>query len=131
MRSSTFEVLAEPRRRQILDVLSAGEQTVGALVRTLGISQPAVSKHLRVLREAELVAARADAQRRLYHVRPERLREIDAWLAPYRRMWSRSLERLEGHLEQVADDSPPAGTPARRQPRERSSRRRRDHGPRP
>jgi DNA-binding transcriptional ArsR family regulator len=130
MSTSAFEVLAEPRRRQILDILSGGEQTVGALVQTLGISQPGVSKHLRVLREAELVAARNDAQRRLYHVRPERLREIDEWLDPYRLMWARSLEQLEGHLEQMADDRGGSGR-AKRPRRERSTTRRRDHGTQP
>lgn len=95
----SFAVLAEPTRRQILDLLRDGERPVGDLVDRLAISQPAVSKHLRVLRDAGLVDVRADAQRRLYRVRPEPLAEIDAWLAPYRRLWSRSLDRLERHLE--------------------------------
>lgn len=95
----SFAVLAEPTRREILDLLRDGERPVGDLVDRLAISQPAVSKHLRVLRDAGLVDVRADAQRRLYRVRPEPLAEIDAWLAPYRRLWSRSLDRLERHLE--------------------------------
>jgi DNA-binding transcriptional ArsR family regulator len=96
----SFAVLAEPTRREILDLLRDGERPVGDLVERLRMSQPAVSKHLRVLREAGLVEARADAQRRLYRIRPEPLVEIDEWLAPYRRLWSRSLDRLEKHLEE-------------------------------
>jgi DNA-binding transcriptional ArsR family regulator len=95
----SFAVLAEPTRREILDLLRDGERPVGDLVDRLAISQPAVSKHLRVLRDAGLVEVRADAQRRLYRVRPQPLAEVDAWLAPYRRLWSRSFDRLERHLE--------------------------------
>lgn len=95
----SFAVLAEPTRREILDLLRDGERPVGDLVDRLAISQPAVSKHLRVLRDAGLVDVRADAQRRLYRVRPQPLAEIDEWLAPYRRLWSRSFDRLERHLE--------------------------------
>jgi DNA-binding transcriptional ArsR family regulator len=101
MAASTFEVIAEPQRRHILDLLRTGEQPVGALVEALGLSQPAVSKHLRVLREAELVEVRAQAQRRMYRVRSERLREVDEWLAPYRHMWARSLEKLSRHLDEM------------------------------
>ena len=96
-----FEVLAEPNRRRILDLLREDERPVGDLVAALGLSQPAVSKHLRVLREAGLVDVRVDAQRRLYRVRPEPLAEIDAWLEPYRRLWSRSLDALGRHLEEA------------------------------
>jgi DNA-binding transcriptional ArsR family regulator len=95
----SFAALAEPTRREILDLLRDGERPVGDLVDRLAISQPAVSKHLRVLRDAGLVDVRADAQRRLYRVRPQPLAEIDEWLAPYRRLWSRSFDRLERHLE--------------------------------
>lgn len=95
----TFAVLAEPRRREILDLLRDGERPVGELVDRLRLSQPAVSKHLRVLREAGLVDVRPVAQRRLYRIRPDPLVEIDEWLAPYRRLWPRSLDRLEKHLE--------------------------------
>ena len=95
----SFAVLAEPTRREILELLREGERPVGHLVDRLGLSQPAVSKHLRTLRDAGLVEVRADAQRRLYRVRPEPLAEIDEWLAPFRRMWSRSFDRLERHLE--------------------------------
>ncbi|HKH87497.1 MAG TPA: metalloregulator ArsR/SmtB family transcription factor [Acidimicrobiales bacterium] len=88
--SATFEVLAEPTRRRILDLLLDGERPVGDLVDALGVSQPAVSKHLRVLRRARLVEARADGQRRLYRVLPSPLREMDAWLTPYRSLWESS-----------------------------------------
>jgi DNA-binding transcriptional ArsR family regulator len=96
--SVTFEVLAEPNRRRILDLLRDEEQPVGALVAELTLSQPAVSKHLRVLREAGLVESRVDAQRRLYRIRPAPLQELDAWLDPYRRMWAASLDDLDRHL---------------------------------
>jgi DNA-binding transcriptional ArsR family regulator len=102
---STFEVLAEPNRRRILDLLRASESPVGELVGRLELSQPAVSKHLRVLREAGLVEARVDAQRRVYRVRPEPLRALDEWLAPYRRMWASSLDDLEHHLDAMTDDA--------------------------
>jgi DNA-binding transcriptional ArsR family regulator len=95
---STFAVLAEPNRRRILDELSQGERSVNELVECLSLSQPAVSKHLRVLREAELVASRVDKQHRRYRLRPERLQEIDAWLAPYRRFWAGHLDALEAYL---------------------------------
>lgn len=95
-----FAVLAEPTRREILDLLRDGERPVGDLVDRLGMSQPAVSKHLRVLRDAGLVEVRPDANRRLYRLRVEPLTELDAWLEPYRRLWTRSLDRLERHLEE-------------------------------
>ncbi len=100
---SAFVALAEPHRRQILDLLASRERAVGNLVQELGISQPAVSKHLRVLREAGLVEVRGDAQRRLYSVRPEPLRAIDLWLAPYRRMWATRLDDLARHLDRMTD----------------------------
>jgi DNA-binding transcriptional ArsR family regulator len=99
-RMTAVEALAQPTRRQILDLLREEERPVGDLVERLDMSQPAVSKHLRVLREVGLVGVRADAQRRLYRVRPEPLAELDAWLAPYRRLWSRSLAALERHLDE-------------------------------
>ena len=98
---ATFDVLAEPNRRRILDLLRERERPVGALVDVLSLSQPAVSKHLRVLRDAGLVEARVDAQRRLYTLRPEPLQEIEAWLAPYRAMWASSLDALEGRLDRI------------------------------
>jgi DNA-binding transcriptional ArsR family regulator len=99
--ATAFEVLAEPGRRRILDLLCRGEQPVGVLVDQLAVSQPAVSKHLRVLREAGFVEARIDAQRRVYRLRPQALREIDTWLAPYRALWSESLDHLEHHLDEM------------------------------
>jgi len=96
-----FEVLAEPRRRHILDLLRERERTVGDLVSALGISQPGVSKHLRVLRDAGLVGVRADGQRRLYRLRARPLREIDEWLAPYRAAWRDRLDALETHLDDM------------------------------
>lgn len=103
--SLTIEVIAEPSRRQILDVLRAGEQPVNDLVERLAISQPAVSKHLRVLRDAGLVVARPQGQRRLYRLRPEPLFELDQWLEPYRQMWQGSLDKLEAHLSEPARHS--------------------------
>jgi DNA-binding transcriptional ArsR family regulator len=96
---ATFEVLAEESRRKILDALVEEERPVGELVELLALSQPSVSKHLRVLRDAGLVEARSDAQRRIYRVRTEPLREIDEWLEPYRRRWAEHLNALERHLE--------------------------------
>ena len=95
-----LQALGEARRVEILELLRDGERPVGELVRQLGVSQPAVSKHLRVLRDAGLVEMRVDAQRRLYRIRPEPLAELDAWLASYRRLWSGHLDRLEEHLDQ-------------------------------
>jgi DNA-binding transcriptional ArsR family regulator len=100
---TVFDVLAEPNRRRILDLLGSSERPVGELVGQLTLSQPAVSKHLRILREAGLVEARGDAQRRLYRVCPEPLHAIDDWLAPYRHMWASRLDDLERHLQSIAD----------------------------
>lgn len=102
--ATTFEVLAEPRRREILDLLRAGERPVGELVQELQLSQPAVSKHLKVLRDAGLVEVRQDAQRRWYRLRLAPLVELDAWLEPYRDLWRNRLDALEAHLEQMDDD---------------------------
>jgi DNA-binding transcriptional ArsR family regulator len=96
---AALQVLAEPRRLAILDLLRDGERPVGELVEGLGVSQPAVSKHLRVLKEAGLVEARVDAQRRLYRIRPEPLAALDDWLASYRELWTTHLDRLEDHLD--------------------------------
>ena len=96
----TFAVLAEPSRRRILDLLRDRERSVGELVDDLALSQPGVSKHLRVLREAGLVEVRAEAQQRLYKLRPEPLAELDAWIEPYRRFWAGRLDALETQLEQ-------------------------------
>jgi DNA-binding transcriptional ArsR family regulator len=99
-----FEVLAESKRRQILDLLRAGERPVGELVDALAMAQPAVSKHLRVLRDAGLVTSRVDAQRRLYRVNARPLRELDDWVAPYRALWTAALDDLERHLAEMDDD---------------------------
>jgi DNA-binding transcriptional ArsR family regulator len=98
-----FEVLAEPNRRRILDLLREAERAVGDLASELGMSQPGMSKHLRVLRQAGLVDVRVDAQRRLYRLRPGPLREIDEWLAPYRAAWAGRLDDLERHLRDMPD----------------------------
>ena len=101
--TTAFDVLAEPNRRRILELLRTEERPVGDLVDELDVTQPAVSKHLRILREAGLVEVRSDAQRRLYRVRAEPLQAIDDWLAPYRAMWSSRLDDLERHLDSIPD----------------------------
>ena len=106
-----LDVLAEPNRRRILDLLRDGERPVGDLVDRLDISQPAVSKHLRVLREAGLVGVRSVGQRRLYRVRSAPLQELDAWLEPYRVIWAGHLDALERHLDTMPDDPPEHGGP--------------------
>ena len=98
MTAPVFDMLAEPNRRRVLDLLREQERTVGELVTALDMSQPAVSKHLRVLRDAGLVEARVDAQRRIYTLRPEPLADVDAWIAPYRKFWRGKLAALERHL---------------------------------
>ena len=98
MTTALFEILAEPNRRRVLDLLREQEHTVGELVDALDMSQPAVSKHLRVLREAGLVAVRVDAQRRIYSLRPEPLADVDVWLEPYRKFWRGKLADLQRHL---------------------------------
>ena len=97
--TTTFEVLAEPNRRLILDLLLEAERPVGELVEIMDVSQPAVSKHLRVLRQAGLVESRTEAQRRIYRVCPEPLRTMDEWLEPYRRLWASRLAALEHYLD--------------------------------
>jgi len=98
---SVFEVIAEPNRRAILDLLLSSHRSVGEIERQLRMPQPAVSKHLRVLREAGFVESTVDAQRRLYRLRPEPLRELDAWIQPFRRFWSPHLDALERHLDRM------------------------------
>lgn len=101
--SNVFEVLAEPNRRRILDLLREDERPVGRLVDALGLTQPAVSKHLRVLRDAGLVEVRAEAQRRLYRLAAGPLHEVDEWLAPYRADWATHLDDLTRHLDEMPD----------------------------
>ena len=96
---TVFELIGDPQRRRILDQLKGGERTAGDLGEALAISQPGVSKHLRLLREAGLVEVRPDAQRRWYRLNPGPLREIDAWLDPYRRFWAGRLDALDDHLK--------------------------------
>ena len=99
---AVLEVIAEPTRRRILDAVRDGERSVGELVEQVGTHQPGVSRHLKVLRDAGLVEVRRDAQRRLYRLRAEPLMELDAWLEPYRRVWSARLDSLERHLRRTA-----------------------------
>ena len=101
---STFEVVAEPSRRRILDLLLTGERPVGDLVTDLDMSQPGVSRHLRVLRDAGLVTSRTDAQRRLYAINPGPLAELEEWLAPYRRLWAGRVDQLAAHLDDMTDE---------------------------
>jgi DNA-binding transcriptional ArsR family regulator len=103
---SVFEIIAEPNRRAILSLLVSSQQSVGEIERQLGIPQPAVSKHLRVLREAGFVESTVDAQRRLYRLRPEPLQEVDAWLAPFRRFWSAHVDALERYLDRMDQSTP-------------------------
>lgn len=100
---STLAALAEPNRRRILDLLRDGERPVGELAEALQIAQPSASKHLKTLKDAGLVAMRTDAQRRWYGLRLEPLIELDAWLEPYRRIWSERLDALETHLDEMED----------------------------
>ncbi len=101
---SVFEIIAEPNRRAILGLLVASQQSVGEIERQLGMPQPAVSKHLRVLRDAGFVESSVDAQRRLYRLKPEPFHQVDAWLAPFRRFWSAHLDALERHLDRMDED---------------------------
>jgi len=102
--TSTFEVLAEPNRRLILDLLRHAERPVSDLVELMNVSQPAVSKHLKVLRDAGMVASRVQAQRRMYRICPEPLADVDAWLSSFRPMWESSLTALEQHLDTMDDE---------------------------
>ncbi len=101
---SAFEIIAEPNRRAILSLLVSSQQSVGEIERQLRMTQPTVSKHLRVLRDAGFVESTVDAQRRLYRLKPERLQEVDAWLAQFRRFWSVHLDALERHLDRMDRD---------------------------
>ena len=122
---SVFEIIAEPNRRAILSLLVSSQQSVGDIERQLGMPQPTVSKHLRVLREAGFVESTVDAQRRLYRLKPEPFQEVDAWLEQFRRFWSAHLDALERHLDHMEESSPTKGTTRRRG---RSSNRERDKG---
>src|SRR5262245_12379970 len=103
----TFAVIAEPNRRAILSLLLSSECAVSDIEHELELSQPSVSKHLRVLREAGLVESRIEAQRRLYRLKPEPLMELDEWLDPFRRFWSKHVDALERHLDKMKKKTPP------------------------
>jgi DNA-binding transcriptional ArsR family regulator len=103
---SVFEIIAEPNRRAILGLLVSSEQSVGEIERRLRMSQPTVSKHLRVLREAGFVESTVDAQRRLYRLKPEPFQEVEEWLAPFRRFWSTHVDALERHLDRMHPSTP-------------------------
>jgi len=98
---SAFEILAEPNRRAILRLLISSEQSVGEIERRLRMSQPAVSKHLRVLREAGFVESTVDAQRRLYRLKPEPFQEVEEWLEQFRRFWAAQVDALESYLDRM------------------------------
>lgn len=103
---SAFEIIAEPNRRAILSLLASSEQSVGEIEHRLGMPQPSVSKHLRVLRDAGFVEATVDAQRRVYRLKPQRFQELDLWLAQFRRFWSAHIDALERHLERMNQPTP-------------------------
>jgi DNA-binding transcriptional ArsR family regulator len=102
--ATVFDVLAEPHRRTILDLLLVRERSVNELVESLPLTQPTVSKHLKVLRDSGLVTARVDAHRRIYQLQADPLLEIDRWLAPYRRAWAERLDALAAHLDTMEDE---------------------------
>jgi len=110
---SVFEIIAEPNRRAILSLLVRSQQSVGEIERRLGMPQPTVSKHLRVLREAGFVESTVDAQRRLYRLKPEPFEEFDAWLAQFRRFWSAQVDALERHLDRMEQGTDRASDPAK------------------
>jgi DNA-binding transcriptional ArsR family regulator len=122
---SVFEIIAEPNRRAILSLLVSSQQSVGEIERQLRMTQPTVSKHLRVLREAGFVESMVDAQRRLYRLKPEPLEEVDAWLAPFRRFWSAQVDALERHLDRMVESTRAKGKTRRRR---RGPNRERDRG---
>jgi len=114
---SAFDIIAEPNRRAILSLLVSSHQSVGEIERQLRMSQPAVSKHLRVLRDAGFVESTVDAQRRLYRLKPESLQEVDAWLAQFRRFWSAHVDALERHLDRMGQS-----IPKRKKPKQKATR---------
>ena len=113
---TSFAIVAEPNRRAILGLLLSSERSVGEIERKLRLSQPSVSKHLRVLREAGFVESRVEAQQRVYRLRPEPLMALDEWLEPFRRFWSKHVDALERHLDKMAEQekAPPATAPTKR-----------------
>jgi DNA-binding transcriptional ArsR family regulator len=125
---SVFEIIAEPNRRAILGLLISSQQSVGEIERQLRMSQPTVSKHLRVLREGGFVESTVDAQRRLYRLKPESLQELDEWLAPFRRFWSAHVDALERHLDRMNPSAPMATPPKRKTKKSTRPKPRRDKG---
>ncbi len=119
---SIFEIIAEPNRRAILSLLAASQRSVGEIERQLRMTQPTVSKHLRVLREAGFVESTVDAQRRLYRLRPEPLQELDLWLAQFRRFWSAHLDALERHLERMSEQPNRSSIAPKRKKKEKTTR---------
>ncbi|HEX7977331.1 MAG TPA: metalloregulator ArsR/SmtB family transcription factor [Gemmatimonadaceae bacterium] len=111
---STFAIVAEPNRRAILSLLLSSERSVGEIERKLRLSQPSVSKHLRVLREAGFVESRVEAQQRVYRLRPEPLMELDEWLEPFRRFWATHVDALERHLDKMAEQEKASPAPVKR-----------------
>jgi DNA-binding transcriptional ArsR family regulator len=120
----SFEIISEPNRRAILSLLVSSQQSVGEIERRLGMSQPAVSKHLRVLREAGFVESTVDAQRRLYRLKPGPLQEVDTWLAQFRRLWSAHVDALERHLDRMDRDriDQPASMKSKKNKKEKTTR---------
>ena len=117
---SVFEIIAEPNRRAIMSLLVSSPRSVGEIERQLRVPQPTVSKHLRVLREGGFVESTVDAQRRLYRLRPEPLRELDDWLAPFRRIWSSHVDALERHLDRMDQSTPTKNKEKRTRPKPRT-----------
>ena len=122
---TAFQIIAEPNRRAILSLLVSSQQSVGEIERQLRMTQPTVSKHLRVLREAGFVESTVDAQRRLYRLKPESLQEVDDWLEQFRRFWSHHMDALERHLDRMEESSP---TKTKAGKRRRSSNRKGEKG---
>jgi DNA-binding transcriptional ArsR family regulator len=125
---SVFEIIAEPNRRAILSLLVLSQQSVGEIERQLRMPQPTVSKHLRVLREAGFVESMVDAQRRLYRVKAEPLQEVEAWLAPFRQLWSAHVDALERHLDRMDPSTATMATPTKRKTRRRRRGANRERG---
>jgi DNA-binding transcriptional ArsR family regulator len=119
---SAFEILAEPNRRAILSLLVSSEQSVGEIERQLRMPQPTVSKHLRVLRDAGFVESTVDAQRRLYRLKPEPFREVDAWLDQFRRFWSSHVDALERYLDRMDPLRPTTKNKQKTRPKPRSNK---------
>ena len=119
---SVFEIIAEPNRRAILSLLVSSQQSVGEIERRLHMPQPTVSKHLRVLRDAGFVESTVDAQRRLYRLKPEPFREMDAWLSQFRRFWSAHVDALEGYLDRMGQSREDQSMPANRKTTEKPTR---------